>query len=268
MKRGWPMPDLVRQGAVGPRIRFLLGGVQKAGTTALAAWLASHPALALPRGKEAHVFDAPDFEDGWDVGEINARFAAHFHAADASCLYGDATPITMFHPALVGRVARYNPAMRWVIVLRDPVDRAISHYFMERSRGNESRPLWVAALLEHWRLQGRWQDWSPDSPLRVWSYAARGRYARQLDVLLRHFPRGQVLLLRSRDLAAEPAQVAAQLCRFLDVAPWPVGEEGFGRVFAGRYQAPGRWSPGRLALRWLLRGEKAALVRRHSIALD
>ena len=46
-----------------PRVRFLIGGVQKAGTTALASYLATHPGLRLPAGKEAHVFDAPDFDD-------------------------------------------------------------------------------------------------------------------------------------------------------------------------------------------------------------
>lgn len=256
-------------GAAGPLVRFMLGGVQKGGTTALARYLASHPDLALPRVKEAHVFDAEDFDEQWSAAQVDARFAAHFGAEDASLrLCGDATPITVFHPALVARVARYNPAMRWVILLRDPVERAISHYFMERGRARERRSLCAAVLLERRRLRGRFHDWSLDSPMRVCSYAARGRYASQLDVLFEHFPPGQVLLLRSRDLAERPAQMALQVTGFLGVAPRPVGPDGFGRVFAGRYRAPGQYSPGRLALRWLLRDEKRALARQHAIELD
>src|SRR5690606_8814690 len=97
-------------------------------------------------------------------------------------------------------------------------------------------------------------------------YAARGRYMRQLDVLLRHFPRGQVLLLRSSDLAARPEQVLSRVWEFLDVEEVPVAGDG-GRVFAGDYRPPPPWSPGRLALHWTLRGEAAALARVYGIEL-
>lgn len=262
-----------------PRVAFLLGGVQKAGTTALARHLDDHPDLALPRGKEAHVFDAPDFNDAWSPAEVDGKFAPHFDNCErmpggkhAGCenklrLHGDATPISVFHPTLVARVARYNPSMRWVILLRDPVERAISHYFMERESGHEQRGLLPAVLLERARLREHWDDWAPGSPLRVSSYVARGRYARQLDVLLAHFPREQVLCLRSADLAAKPGASVGQVLAFLGVAPTlqPVRQA---RVFAGQYQPPPPWSPGRLALRFLLRNENASLGRLHGIDLE
>lgn len=239
-------------------IRFMLGGAQKGGTTALARYLADHPDLALPRDKEAHVFDAPEFDEHWDVGQIDRRFAMHFDPGAGERMKGDATPITMFHPTLVARVARYNPAMRWLILLRDPVERAISHYFMERGRGLESRSLVGAVLLERWRLRRHGHDWSPNSPLRVCSYAARSRYAAQLAVLYAHFPREQVLVLRSSDLARHPGQLVAQVTGFLGVSQKE--PTGLGRVFEGTYRAPAAFSPGRLALRWALRGEKRALA--------
>jgi len=270
-----------------PRLGFLVGGVQKAGTSALALYLAAHPGLALPSNKEAHVFDDPDFNDAWTAAEVDARSASHFDAGgvesgDAGSgavdaggpesggrgrLHGDATPITLFHPTLVARVARYNPAMRWVILLRDPVERAISHHVMERARGHERRALLSAVLLERSRLRGRWNDWAPESPLRVCSYTARGRYAQQLDCLFAHFPREQVLCLRSADLAADPGTTVGRVLDFLGVpASLPVPAPA--RVFVGRYRPPPPWAPGRLALRLLLRGEKAALRRRHGIDLD
>ena len=52
------------------------------------------------------------------------------------------------------RIARYNPAMRWIVLLREPAERALSHHHMERSRGRERWPLWLALLLERWRLAG------------------------------------------------------------------------------------------------------------------
>ena len=95
------------------RVSFLIGGVQKGGTTALATFLGRNPALALPGRKEAHVFDAPDFDEGWSVEEVNRRYARHFDAVPPTArLYGDATPIYVFHSRLIARVARYNPDMR------------------------------------------------------------------------------------------------------------------------------------------------------------
>lgn len=218
-----------------PAIRFVIGGVQKGGTTALAQFLGRHPRIALPLQKEAHVFDAPDFDDTWEAEEVNNRYALQFGSVKSDTLLGDATPIYCFHPCFVERIARYNPAMRWVLVLRDPVERAVSHYWMERKRGNESWPLWTALLLERWRLAGHVDDFSLSSPLRRHSYLARGDYARQLDVIYAHFPRDQVLLLRNEALAVDPATTVDQVLHFLGLGPLDSRDSNYPRVFAGHY---------------------------------
>jgi hypothetical protein len=233
-----------------PRLGFLLGGVQKAGTTALAAALASHPGVALPAGKEAHVFDAPDFDDGEDSAGVDRRFRAAFPEeswADGSLRLGDATPITVFRPKLVARVARYNPAMRWIILLREPVDRAISQWHMERARGNERLPLWASFLAEPWRLRGHEDDFSDGSPLRHHSYLARGRYRAQCTALFRHFPREQVLLLRTEWLANAPeATLRAVWAHLALPAPAPTT---IPRAFEGGYERVSSWHPAR----WIAR---------------
>ncbi|WP_162404131.1 sulfotransferase family protein [Pseudoxanthomonas jiangsuensis] len=249
-----------------PRIGFLIGGVQKGGTSALASFVRQHPQVRLPRDKEAHVFDAPSFDDGWDAPAVDLCYQAHFDAdgAGAGLLHGDATPIYCFHPTLVRRIARYNPDMRWIIILRDPVDRAVSHYRMERARGHETWPLWRAALLERWRLAGHADDFSLDSPLRRHSYLARGDYARQLDVLFASFPRAQVLLLRNDELAAKPAQVLGQVWDFLGIPP-PEVAPVFGRVFDGGHRPLPESAPVRRLLATLLRGRIRRARLRHDI---
>lgn len=249
-----------------PRLRFLIGGAQKAGTTALARYLALHPEVALPRCKEAHVFDAVDFDDAWTTRQVDGRFAPQFDDWADNRLVGDATPISVFHPAVVTRVARYNPAMRWVLLLRDPVERAISHYFMERARGAEARSLLIAVLAERGRLRGHECDWSDNSPLRTWSYVARGRYVRQLDGLFARFPRDQVLLLCSRDLSAQPEATMARVLAFLGLPAFPRPPD-FSPAFEGRYRPPARLSPGRLLLRLLLRGEVDGLREKYGVDL-
>ncbi|WP_162301386.1 sulfotransferase family protein [Cognatilysobacter segetis] len=226
-----------------PRVDFVIGGAQKAGTTALARYLSRHPDVALPARKEAHVFDAPDFDDDWGVAEVDARYAPHFPEAGGHALLGDATPIYMLHPRLIRRIARYNPSMRWIVLLRDPVDRAISQYHMERRRHLETWPLPAALALEPLRLAGHADDFSDASPLRTKSYLRRGRYADQLDAIHSCFPTTQVLVLLSDDLRCDPASVIARVCTFLEI-PQPPEPPVPERVHEGAYAPPGAFVRG------------------------
>lgn len=249
-----------------PRVGFVIGGVQKGGTTALARFLERHPGVVLPVDKEAHVFDAPAFDDRWDVAAVDRRYASRFPAdARADALHGDATPLYVFHPRLVERIARYNPDMKWILILRHPVERAVSHHAMERGRGYERLPLWAAMLLEGWRLRGqRADDLSAGSPLRRYSYRTRGDYAAQLDALYARFPPSQVLVLRNDELAAAPAEVIRRVHRFLGVPELP-GDGEYGRVFEGSYRPLRRDGPGWRFMCWLMRRELADARTRYGI---
>ena len=248
-----------------PLVEFVIGGVQKGGTTALASFLARHPRLALPKGKEAHVFDAPAFDDDGDVASVNRRYARHFHDVDPGTRHGDATPIYILHPRLVERIARYNPRTRWVLVLRHPVERAVSHYWMERGRGAETLPFWLAMLLERWRLRGaRAHDLSSGSPLRRHSYRLRGDYAAQLDVLYAHFPRQQVLVLRNEELGRAPAETLARVHQLLGVEERPA-DGRFERVFEGGYQRLRRGGLQWRLMCWLMRRELADAKARYGL---
>ena len=247
-----------------PRIAFLVGGAQKAGTSALAQYLRGSPGLQLPTDKEAHVFDAPDFNDNGSAADIDARSADRFPPARPGALLGDATPFYLFHPRCVARIARYNPAMRWIVLLRDPVERARSHHHMERERGHERLPLWLAALLERWRLRGHAEDFARGSRLRRFSYRARGDYARQLDVLYAHFPRDRVLLMRSERLRSDPETCVREACAFLGVAP-PAPGKAYPPVFVGDYPPASPRAPVSRCLRWLMRRELRAMRERYGI---
>ena len=246
-----------------PLLGFIIGGVQKGGTTALAESLARHPGIAMPRGKELHVFDAADFDERWDSAQVDARIAPEFEPG-TDRLHGDATPLSLYHPEVMQRIARYNPSMRWIVLLRDPVERAISHYHMELRRGKERRGLFAAILAEPARLRGTPADFALEAAWRWASYVDRGRYARQIDALYSHFPRAQVLLLRSADLLADPVATLGRVTDFLGLPPVPAVAE---RAFVGGYATPARFSPGRLLLRWRLRGELRRLRERHGVDL-
>ncbi len=231
-----------------PRLSFVIGGVQKAGTSALAAYLSSIPGISLPMEKEAHVFDAPDFHDDWTSAQVDERLSHAFGETlnTADSLAGDATPITMLHERLITRVRRYNPSMRWIILLRHPVDRARSHHAMERRRGKERLPFFVALAAEQWRLRHHLDDFSWESPLRIHSYRLRGDYARQLAALNADFPQEQLLVLRSDDLLADGPDTIGKIHRFLGIAP-PSPDARIPMTFVGRY-APWRQGDWRRAI--------------------
>ena len=91
-----------------------------------------------------------------------------------------ATPIYLFLPAVAGELKRYNPGLKLIVLLRDPVERAISHFYMEKNRDKEHLPLWLALLAEPFRLRRREDASHVDSHLRRHAYRRRGLYSLQL----------------------------------------------------------------------------------------
>jgi len=196
------------------RVGFLIAGVQKAGTTALFDYLAEIPGLELPAVKEAHFFDD---EDRVDWAEPDYRpYHALFRNADA--LWGEATPIYLYWPNALERIRAYNPAMKLILLFRDPVERAWSHWKMEYARGKETEPF--AWCIREGRA--RMAEGTPYPGFhRVYSYVERGFYGRQLARLLTLFPPHQLLLLASDTLKRDPTAAIGTICAFLNVAPPP-----------------------------------------------
>jgi hypothetical protein len=129
------------------------------------------------------------------------------------------------------RIARYNPAMKWIILLRDPAKRAYSHWNMESTRGVDTLPFEAALAAE----QERRASMAPQQS-RNWSYVDRGYYSRQLARIWQHFPREQTLVLRSDKLRSDPEATLASVAAFLGVGAFPAGVER--EVFALPYSQP------------------------------
>ena len=195
-----------------PRVDVVIGGVQKGGTTALDQALRRHPAMRMPEDKEPHWFD---------LDENFARGAPDFRAYHAmwgdglaTGLCCDSTPSYVWWPGAAERLHAYNPGLRWILLLRDPVDRAYSHWNMQRSRGNETLPFGEAIGAEAQRLAT-----SPARDRRRFSYVSRGYYARQLERLYAIFPREQVLVLRSEELRERFSATVERVLDFLGLEP-------------------------------------------------
>lgn len=241
--------------ATTPRqVDFMIVGAQKCGTTALARFLSEHPAVAMA-SREGHIFDSPDYSRHWTPAEIDARYARRLEPHPGTAVTGESTPIYLFLPDVPAELRRYNPALKVIVILRDPVERALSHYAMERGRGNEHRPLWFALLAERWRLRRCPDPRSPESAARRHSYRSRGLYSGQLRNLLAAFPRDRVLVLRSEDLLRRHDETLENVFAFLGVSVSvriPPETVFKGTDLGGKHPV----------VRWLLRLSYAAEYRR------
>ena len=201
-----------------PKLDFVVVGAQKCGTTALWEFLRAHPEVCMSSPKEVQLFSGPDYSSEWSPEEIDKRYARWFSHCSNEKVRGEVTPVYLFFPEVASELKRYNPNLKLIVLLRNSTERAISNYYMERARGREKAPLWLALLAEPWRLRrcASPREWG--SVTRVCSYRSRGLYSLQLRNLLLHFPRRQVLVVRSRDLLRDQPAVLRQVFEFLGVA--------------------------------------------------
>jgi hypothetical protein len=210
---------------------FLVIGAQKAGTTALYAYLRWHPAILGPFWKEVSFFDRH-----WAKGE--EWYRGQLPLRSEGKLVGEASPSYVFHPLAPERVFTVVPDVRLIVLLREPGDRAYSHYQHEVALGRDSLAFEDALEAEDERVQGEVERLCADPRAfsRAWwdhTYASRGMYADQLERWFELFPREHVLALTTEELGARPAETYASVLSFLGAQPHAL--DSYPRVFDRDY---------------------------------
>jgi len=191
-------------------VNFVICGTQKGGTTALDAYLREHPEICMADKKEVHFFDDESLFD--KAKPDYAEYHSLFSPKSSHKLVGEATPIYMYWHDAPRRLWEYNPNMKLIVILRNPIDRAYSHWNMERSRNAESLPFCDAIQNE----QQRCREALPYQH-RIYSYVDRGFYTEQLRRLWFYFSEENVLILRNEQLKNHPYDTLKKVSVFLDV---------------------------------------------------
>jgi len=237
---------VVRRAFVPFRLRpnFLVIGAQKSGTTSLQRYLAEHPAVLCATPKEVHYFDIAHhyaYGDGWYVSHFPFwnRARRVQRRLGTRPAVGEATPDYLLHPWAPKRVHAFDPRMKLIAVLRDPVERAYSQHQMQVRKYGETLsfeealdreevefPIEFARMLEETTY-----TWPAD---RRRSYVARGSYAELLERWFRFFPREQLLVLTSEELWSDPAAAVREIESFLDIPAWL--EATYPHQSTGRYE--------------------------------
>jgi len=204
--------------------QYLLIGAKRGGSTTLARNLVASPGVhSLFPQREAlkgtYFFDV-------NYGRGTSWYRSHFptEAALGADIVGDASPYYLSHPHTAQRARDLVPNARILCVLRDPVDRAFSHYRERVKQGVETLPTFEAALeAESERTKGELDRMIEDPSYVSWNhlnfaYLDQSRYGRSVERWLRHWPQEQLLVMRSEDLYADPAAALARARAFLGLA--------------------------------------------------
>lgn len=191
---------------------FLILGGMRCGTTSLYSYLAGHPDIEPAIGKELQYFTVFSSRgERW--------YRGHFPAPRPGRQTFEASPYYLYHPLAPARVARTLPHARFIVLVRDPVQRAYSHYKHSVERGVEPLSFLDAIRAEPERLRpylsGDLVSRHAHVALRSYSYVSRGQYAEQLERWYEHVDRERILVLRSEDMYSDPASTYARCLTFL-----------------------------------------------------
>ncbi len=205
---------------------FLILGAAKSGTSALAQYISAHPDITLSKPKEPHFFDA-NYSKGMTYYLTN-----HFKHRTHEYLTGEATPSYLIVPFVAERILHDLPHAKLIIILRNPVTRAFSSWWMFHARRMEPLSFSDAISLEERQILEEHPLESPLAP-QIWTqhvqniqlgrtidvrtYLYAGHYAYHIQRYLRLFPRENIKLVFSHQLRENPYEILCDIWEFLGV---------------------------------------------------
>ena len=246
---------------------FLVAGAARSGTTGLVEGLRSHPRVFVTDPKEPHYFafhrtgahfTAPGDEhtiNRVSVTDRDAYLALYPQQHDYLSL-GDGSVSTLYyHQEALPEVVAMNPAMRLVVMLREPVERAFSSHQYMRARGLEPVEDFLEAV-------GREQERKDAGWHHIWHYTSMSYYADALEALYDTFPREQVGVWFYDDLNRDYEATVSEVLRFIGAPPVAGEASGVPRV---NVSGQPRFAPVHRAIGWATGNERIrTFVKEHT----
>ncbi|WP_420576954.1 sulfotransferase family protein [Ekhidna sp.] len=208
------------------KIDFIIAGAQKSGTTALHKFLGNHESIFIPDKKELHYFD----DSLKYLLDINYKsYHKNFENASLQDVKGEITPSYMTDRRYAKRIFKYNPNIKLIFVLRNPMYRAYSHYQMMVSRGIESwdfkRAITVVRKFPFKKTRYK----------NKFHYLQRGFYGQMIEEYLNFFPRNSILVLNHDEMERDLLSFLNKILSFLGVSEYKKIENEV--VFSNRYES-------------------------------
>ncbi len=218
---------------------FFITGTVKGGTTSLYRHLQKHPDVFLPAFKEPHYFaqlhPRPEREHFIEYVSDTSEYLRLYEQASPFAAVGDASTSNLWTPAAPERIYAVAPDARIIILLRDPVVRAHSHYLMDFREGLIDQPFTVEMLQQDFAQAEK--GWGVSR-----LYVDLGLYHDQVQRYLQIFGEDQVLVLQFDDLVQEPDDTLKQVAAHLKINAHPFQEVDLTQAH-NAFKAPrGNWS--------------------------
>ena len=199
---------------------FLIIGAAKSGTTSLYFYLQQHPWIFMPFNKEPFffAFENQDMTRYRFDGNIKALKNAIVDLDDYQALFssvperikcGEASTLYLYMPEAAGRIAHHLPSAKLIAVLRNPIDRAYSHFQHFRREGYE--PIGEFSMAIRAESQRIEENWFPS-----YFYLDAGFYSRQIKRFYEFFPKSQLKIFLFEDLK-DARKMVGEIFKFLDL---------------------------------------------------
>lgn len=196
-------------------------GAPKTGTTSLYDYFSEHPDIFIPSKKELHFFSHPDITvatrgpgDAFSVAptvHTEREYVSFFeNAYDHATIAVDVSPSYLYFTNSFSRILAAQPDARFVVVLRDPVERAYSQYLHLRRAGRETLSFEDALAAEANRVDKNWAV--------MWRYVDSNMYSRSIQTLFAIAGRDRVLVIHNEDLRADHNAVLDRIYNFCGLA--------------------------------------------------
>jgi hypothetical protein len=227
---------------------FIIIGAQKCGTTALFTYLATHPEIVAAE-KELHFFDC---DNRYAQGDV--FYQGLFPAVSPHQLTFESSPSYLFNPKAPARIHAYNPDIKLIVLLRNPVDRAYSAWQMYKRMYEQNRNWfddnWVSFCNNDLDIKKRSEDrifcfhsYIEDELASLekkivfeCSVVIRGHYAEQLQRYFKLFAKDQILIIESDSLRTQTQEVLKKIQSFLGIKYYEFDSGNLGPVLEGKYK--------------------------------
>lgn len=220
---------------------FYIIGAAKCGTTSLYQYLIRHPSVNPGIGKELHYFEELYYRgENWYRACFPFKLQKLFSKLNHNeiMISGDSTPRYIDHPLVPDRINKLTPNAKFIVMLRNPVDRAFSHYNMNIKHKYEKLSFEDAIESEPDRIKGELEEMKKTGKVShkyyLYAYLDRGIYVKRIKEWMKIFPKKNFLIIRSEDFFENPSIHYKQALEFLNLSKYEL--EQYGTHMKGRYK--------------------------------
>lgn len=220
---------------------FYIIGAARSGTTSLYDHLIQHPSVHPTIGKELHYFEMYyNRSANWYRSCFPYRLNKFYvkKIQNKNFLTGDATPRYIDNPHIPTRIKQLTPNAKFIVLLRNPIERAFSHYNMNIKNGYETLSFEKAIELENDRIKNGYdkmlKNGSYSGDYFAYAYLERGKYAEKLKKWFQVFPKKLFVIKNSDDFFTESERTYNEILQFLQLSKWKLKK--YVPQMVGKYQ--------------------------------